>query len=190
MILSKEFMKIEKRKIFSASIIVFIGLIFLAVFLFLLLFFSFKGKIKLEEDSVKNLDKNLENQIKAPKKKSSSFNLPPSDISNYNEFEPGKIGETKEKKLPLFIFNTTGQVKEVKEDRVIVLGSGSNFADQKPRILNLLFTENSLLFKEGKKYQGVEGLKHLEAGMKILIEGAENIRGKTQFKVKTIHVLK
>jgi len=178
-------MKIKKRKISSASIIVFIGLIFLAGFLFLLLFFSFKEKIKLKE----NLVKNLENQVKTPKKESFSSHSPSSDTSSFKELEPGKIGETKEKKLPLFIFSTTGQVKEIEEDRVIVLGSGSNFADQKPRILNLLFTENTLLFKEGKKYQGFEGLKYLETGMKILIEGAENIRGKTQFKVKTINVL-
>ena len=182
-------MKIEKKKFSSASIIVFIGLIFLVGFLFLLLSFSFKEKVKLKENSVKNLDKNLENQVKAPKKESSSSNPPSSDTLTFKELEPGKIGETKEKELPLFVFNTTGQVKEIKEDRVIALGSGSNFADQKPRILNLLFTENTLLFKEGKKYQGFEGLKYLETGMKILIEGAENIRGKTQFKVKTINVL-
>jgi len=109
------------------------------------------------------------------------------------EKSAGQIGEIPEKeiRLPVSIFNTTGEIREIKKDRVLVWGSGTNFADQKPRELTLIFTKATLVFKQGQKkfYQGLEGLKYLKPGMKILIEGDENIRGKTQFKVRTINIL-
>jgi hypothetical protein len=117
----------------------------------------------------------------------SSFLLP-------ERLQPGKIGEPKEEEkpqaeLPLVISNTTGTIKEIKEDRVIILGDGSNFADQKPRELTLIFTETTITFGPGQKvkYVGLEGLKYLKVGEEIRISSSENIRGKTEFLVNYIN---
>jgi len=74
---------------------------------------------------------------------------------------------------------------------LIVEGDGFNFADQKPRELTIIFTDSTITFEKNReiKYQGLTGLKHLKEGMKILISGDENIRGKTEFKVRTINIL-
>jgi hypothetical protein len=112
-------------------------------------------------------------------------------------FKKGEIGEltkkeTEEKKvlpLPQMIFNTSGTISEVKKDRLIVLGDGSNFSDQKQRELTLIFTDSTITFESGQKiqYQGLEGLKHLNPGDSISISSSENIRGKTEFIVNTIN---
>jgi hypothetical protein len=117
--------------------------------------------------------------------------------------KPGKVGEIKVKgetgqetplitpTLPLSIFSTTGVILEVKNDRVIVKGDGFNFADQKPRELTIIFTNSTLVFSKGQKmqYEGLAGLKYLKSGMEILIGSDENIRGKTEFRAKTINIL-
>jgi hypothetical protein len=117
--------------------------------------------------------------------------------------KPGEVGEIKVKgetgqetplitpTLPLSIFSTTGVILEVKNDRVIVKGDGFNFADQKPRELTIIFTNSTLVFSKGQKmqYEGLAGLKYLKSGMEILIGSDENIRGKTEFKAKTINIL-
>ena len=115
------------------------------------------------------------------------------------KLKPGEIGEITEEEieekgiLPLrqIVFNTSAIISEVKEDRLIVQGSGTNFADREPRELTLIFTESTLTMKIAKeiKYQGFDGLKYLKPGMSILIEGAENIRGKTEFEARYIHIL-
>jgi hypothetical protein len=118
-------------------------------------------------------------------------------------YKPGEVGEIKVKgetgqetplvtpTLPLSIFSTTGVILEVKNDRVIVKGDGFNFADQKPRELTIIFTNSTLTFSKDQKmqYEGLAGLKYLKSGMEILIGSDENIRGKTEFKAKTINVL-
>ena len=113
--------------------------------------------------------------------------------------KPGEIGEIseagigKEEIQPIHpvIFNTSGTILEIKPDRLTVQGSGSNFADQKPRNLTLIFSDSTLTMKLGTKikYQGLEGLKYLKSGMEILIEGNENIRGKTEFEARYIQIL-
>ena len=115
--------------------------------------------------------------------------------------KPGETGEILESEIevetlgypefPPVIFNTSGKIVEVKEDRLIVSGSGSNFADQKPRNLIVIFHASTLTFGAARKvkYQGLEGLKHLVSGAEILIEGEENVRGKTEFIARTINVL-
>ena len=113
--------------------------------------------------------------------------------------QPGEIGEIPEEKikeeeipsLPQIIFNTTGVISQIKSDRLIVQGSGSNFVDQKQRELIIIFTDSTITFEKGQKieYQGLDGLLHLQEGMEILIEGEENIRGKTEFKARTINIL-
>jgi len=114
-------------------------------------------------------------------------------------YKPGEIGEIPEEKikeeeipsLPQIIFNTTGVISQIKSDRLIVQGSGSNFVDQKQRELIIIFTDSTITFEKGQKieYQGLDGLLHLQEGMEILIEGEENIRGKTEFKARTINIL-
>ena len=109
--------------------------------------------------------------------------------------EPGETGEIQGQEasevlsvpnLPSIISNTSGIIKETKEDRLIVQGSGSNFADQESRVLTVVFTNSTITFNQDRKnrYQGADGLELLKTGMKVYIEGAENIRGKTNFKAK------
>lgn len=111
-------------------------------------------------------------------------------------FKKGEIGEPKgEEKpqieLPPVISNTSGTVKEIQKDRLIILGSGSNFSDQKTRKLTLIFTDSTITFEPGQKvqYQGLEGLKHLKVGDSIAISSTENIRGKTEFIVNYVNKL-
>lgn len=110
--------------------------------------------------------------------------------------QPGEIGEPKEGEspqieLPPVISNTSGAVKEIKNDRVIVLGDGSNFSDRRQRDLTLIFTDSTITFEPGQKikYEGFEGLKHLKVGDQISISSSENIRGKTEFTVNYINKL-
>ena len=111
-------------------------------------------------------------------------------------FKKGEIGEPKgEEKpqieLPPVISNTSGTVKDIKKDKLIILGDGSNFLDQKPRDLTLIITDSTITFEPGQKikYEGFEGLKHLKIGDQISISSSENIRGKTEFFVTYVNKL-
>lgn len=122
---------------------------------------------------------------------------PPLVEETPEEFKGGEVGETTETEerevlpLPQVIFNTSGTILEVKADRLVAQGSGSNFADQKPRELTIIFTDSTTIFKTNQKvrYQGLDGLKYLTPGMEISIEGAENIRGKNEFRASIINIL-
>ncbi len=163
--------KINKNIIIGISIAVI--LIFGGIFIYI---FLQKGKIS---------------QIETPK--------PTPQVEEIAEsFKPGEIGEiseeTKEKEippLPPVIFNTSGIISEIKTDRLIVQGSGLNFVDQKPRELTIIFTNSTIVNDSVKKsyYQGFEGLRNLKPGMKISIEGTENIRGKIEFEVSSLNIL-
>jgi len=132
--------------------------------------------------------------------------IPP--LENKIDFEgamkPGAIGEiensggaddsdeNKNELLPSVISGTSGTITDIKNDRVIVRGDGYNFGDKKPRELNVLFSTDTVVFMSGDqkiKYQGAGGLQNLKIGDRILIEGAENIRGKTEFTAGIINVL-
>lgn len=93
--------------------------------------------------------------------------------------------------MPPVIFSTTGKITAVETDSLMMAGDGTNFADGAPRELKCIFTDKTLTFTKNqvKYYKGREGLKILEKGMTILIAGDENIRGKTEFTVKTINIL-
>ena len=97
-----------------------------------------------------------------------------------------------EPEMPLIIPSTTGTILEIGNDSIIIMGSGSNFADRISRKLNCLFAEKTYTFFKGqtKYYQGLEGLNYLKQGMEIAVNGNGNIRGKTEFEVKTINVLR
>ena len=112
-------------------------------------------------------------------------------------FKSGEIGEISEEEaqekgiqlIPEAIFNTQGTISVVQADRLMVEGDGSSFADQLPRTIVVVFTDSTITFGPGQKttFIGLEGLKTLKEGMNISINGDENIRGKTEFKAKTIN---
>lgn len=113
------------------------------------------------------------------------------EIKNNNEADDAT--ENKNELLPSVISSTSGIITDIKNDRLIVSGDGYNFSDNKPRELNVLFSDSTIVFmsKDQKiKYQGMGGLQNLKAGDSILIEGAENIRGKTEFTAGIINVLR
>ncbi|PIS39722.1 MAG: hypothetical protein COT33_00360 [Candidatus Nealsonbacteria bacterium CG08_land_8_20_14_0_20_38_20] len=180
-------MRFSFERLNKKSFIVGLSSLVLISLLILLSFsLSFKEKrIKGLESQLKNLEKEV----------SLLKSLPSPGISGSEEFGAGKIGEvetpeeTLTVQLPQMISNTEGAILEIKEDRLIVQGSGSNFTDQKPRELTLLFTLETITFEPGQKikYQGLEGLKHFKKGDKISISSPENIRGKTQIKVDYIN---
>ena len=91
--------------------------------------------------------------------------------------------------IPSIIFNTKGTITSVQEDGIMLEGNGSNFQDQKSRVLTVKFTDKTITFEKGNiaQYQGKEGLKHLSPGDKILIESSQNIRGKTEFTASYIN---
>ncbi len=92
--------------------------------------------------------------------------------------------------MPPVISSTVGTIIEVGEDGLVISGNGSNFADGVSRDITAIFTANTLTFtKERIRLQGEQGLNYLKAGIKVLIGGQENIRGKDEFKVKTVNVI-
>jgi hypothetical protein len=129
--------------------------------------------------------------------------VPPKIVEKPEEiaepFKKGEIGELTEEEikeknilpLPPAVFNTSGKISEVKSDRLIVQGSGSNFIDQKPRTLTLIFTASTTVYDPKTKFisQGLNGLKYLKPGMEISIESPINIRGKIEFEISSINVL-
>ena len=120
------------------------------------------------------------------------------------ESEAGGIGEVKTKDsttgeekslvtpiMPPAIFSTAGIIIEKRNNSLIITGEGTNFADGVSRNLTCIFTDETLTFEKGqlKYYNGIRGLDYLKEGMKILVDSDENIRGKIEFKVKTINIL-
>lgn len=118
------------------------------------------------------------------------------------EQEAGDVGEVTVKnndtgeeepvvnrETPSEIFNTIGEIV-TKGDNYIVIKSSNNFADQKEREVTCRFTSKTKVFNsdQSESYSGNDGLDHLSVGMKVLISSSENIRGKTEFNVKTINI--
>ncbi len=106
----------------------------------------------------------------------------------------GKTTETasnQNPQIPALISNTSGTVTAAEGYRLIVDGNGRNFVDGKPRSLTLIYApETTTIISSSARYKGAEGLKYLKIGDKILIEGEGNIRGKTEFKVININLIK
>lgn len=116
---------------------------------------------------------------------------PPAVLRTLEEkLKPGKVGEKTETPAPLpsIVSNTSGLIKRIQDNGLIVQGYGSNFADRESRILTVIFTDSTITKKIGAEssYQGFQGLKHLKKGMEISIKGAENLRGKTEFEAENI----
>lgn len=108
-------------------------------------------------------------------------------------FKAGAVGEKEvvAADLPSVLYNTSGKIREIKTDRIIIFGSGSSFADQQPRDLTLLITSSTIIKTKDRSnsYKGSNGLTILQNGMEISVEGGENIRGKTEFQVNYINIL-
>jgi hypothetical protein len=114
------------------------------------------------------------------------------------EFKAGNTGEIpeaeiKEKGLllvPQMIVNTRGTVLSVQSDRLTIEGEGSSFTDQQPRTITVIFTDSTTTNDPAQKtfYMGLKGLKFIQTGMKISIGGAENIKGKTEFKADIVNI--
>jgi len=115
---------------------------------------------------------------------------PKASQTKAQEYGAGDVGESEGSLLPPAIFDTYAIIIEIKSSYLTAWGDGSNFADKQARTLNLIFTEKTKTFEPGQKvyYLGIEGLKYLNPGTRILVSGAENIRGKTEFKVGTINI--
>lgn len=167
----------------------FINLIFLIIIIVLVsVCYSLSSEYKKASQLVKELSK----PTPTPVAKTSE------------EMGAGEIGEVvvkdektgEEKPLidtftPPVIFDTLGDILEVKEDYLVVKGSGANFADKAQRDLKVIFTGYTTTFTKNQlsQYKGKEGLLHLAPGMKISIESDENIRGKTEFRANTINII-
>ena len=161
--------------------IIIIGLVILVIILSSVIYY-FWSELKEVSQQLELTKKELAAERKLP-----SPEILPEDL------EPGTVGEegAPAGKLPTIVSNTSGIIKEVGENRIIVAGSGSNFADQKPRDLTLLFTSltvTTITTEAGgqTRYQGLEGLEYLKPGIEISISGDENIRGRTEFRVRFI----
>lgn len=149
-------------------------------------------------DRIKNIEKEI---VSLKKSVQYQPKLPASEIlkvGTVGEAKEASIGEgsdmsVQDVQIPSVVFNTTGTILEIQSNRLIVKGDGTNFADSVIRDLNAVFTSQTITFiteNQGiVEYRGLEGLKYLKIGNNILIEGSENLRGKTEFKVKTINVI-
>lgn len=125
---------------------------------------------------------------------------PTSSVQSAEEIlKPGAIGENIKSdndinaELPQVIANVSGTIKEIKNDRIVLKGDGVNFKDGILRDLTAVFTAQTITITAVNPqvitYEGPAGLKYLKIGDNILVEGAENLRGKTEFRVKTINIL-
>lgn len=107
------------------------------------------------------------------------------------DLKPGTVGEDSESDLRPRVVNTWGKIKIIKEDRVVISGSGSNFADQNPRDLTVIFTDSTITREKESKaeYYGLKGLNYLKVGDTIAVNSVENIRGRTEFRASNITIL-
>lgn len=90
---------------------------------------------------------------------------------------------------PEIVSDTRGEIISIGDNFVMVMGSGENFQDQRPRELRVVITAQTITFEQGQqmRYTGQQGLEHLQAGNTILISSSENIRGKTEFTAAYIN---
>lgn len=142
--------------------------------------------------------------IRFSQKKCQTIKNSAKSVEISEQMKPGNTGEVmvknnetgKEESLvtstmPLVIFDTTGKILEVKNDRIIVKGDGFSFADEQPRDLTIIFIDSTLTLgkDQTQRYEGLSGLKYLKAGMEIIIDSDSNIRGKTEFDARTVKIL-
>lgn len=108
--------------------------------------------------------------------------------NSLDEGDVGKVVSTESEMFENVITETYGVIQRIERDRVIVLGSGSNFEDGVEREITLLFVKETKVddIETGFRHKGIEGLEYLEEGMVIDIVGVGNIKGKVEFEVDYI----
>ena len=93
--------------------------------------------------------------------------------------------------MPPVISGASGIVSEIKDDRIILRGSGTNFADNVQRDITAIFNEQTVVFEKNQaaRWNGLAGLKQIKEGNRVLVESSENIRGKTEFTVSYVNMV-
>jgi hypothetical protein len=167
----------RQKTIKNTTLILIIASILALTFIFLLLFQFFLSKRQGGEQ-----------KLPPPGLPEKTQPLLPKEISKTELSQIEKPTRPPELPLPQVVFNTQGKITQIGADFILVDGNGSNFEDQKPRILKVKFTPETKVNEKGytKSYQGFEGLKYLKTGDEILIESQENIREKTEFQASYI----
>jgi len=165
---------IDEQKTIKNTTLILIILSILVLTFFSLLFFQF-FVTKREGGG---------QQLPPPGSPEKASPLSPKEVSKSKLSEIERPTRPPELPLPQVVFNTQGKVAQIGQDFILVDGNGSNFEDQKPRILKVKITQETKINEKGytKTYQGFEGLKYLKIGDEILIEAQENIREKTEFE--------
>ena len=183
-------------------------IIFISLALILIIDISIVCFIFSKKKEIRDIEKPLVLNMEPSKKPSVSEE----DTSFSAGAEAGEIGEMKDGELgddltgeeseniensvrppdtvlPPVVFNTKGVIVSIEGSNIIVQGNGSNFEDQKPRVLTVKITSGTLTFEKGNttSYQGKEGLPYLLTGDQILIESSQNIRGKIEFPAAYIN---
>jgi hypothetical protein len=132
----------------------------------------FKKESWMNIFSPKNDSKNNNGNNEGGKKEASS--LPPQMVN-----------------IPKVIFNSSGIIKEIKKDGVVVNGSGSNFPDQKQREITIRYLSGTITNNRNRtqRWVGFDGLQQLRISEKIIFESSQNIREKTDFNVSYVSQL-
>ena len=105
--------------------------------------------------------------------------------------ETGEEVPLKTATMPPALFNSTGTVKEVLVNGLVVLGDGHSFADDQSRELTILFKDKTVTTSADRqgRYSGLIGLDYLVVGQRVLVESDENIRGKLKFQANYLNIL-
>ena len=117
------------------------------------------------------------------------------ESGNIGEIDVGDLSENGQASAPAVslpdnISSTSGMVLGTEENILIVQGIGTNFADGQSRELRCVFTEETITLDINRKeYQGKAGLAVLKKDMRVFIDGAENLRGKIEFKANQVIVI-
>lgn len=103
----------------------------------------------------------------------------------------GKEEPLKTAKMPPAIFNAGGTITKLYANGFTMNTTGYSFADEKSRVVKVLYTDKTVttMADRSSRYKGLEGLKHLKVGEKVLVESNENIRGKLIFRANYINLL-
>lgn len=106
--------------------------------------------------------------------------------------------EDKDEKVPLKtgtmqsdLFSTTGVIKEVLNNGLIVYADGYTFADEIPREISVIFNNSTIVISKDRqvRWVGSSGLYQLAPNTQIAISSDENIRGKLKYEAKYINIL-
>ena len=103
----------------------------------------------------------------------------------------GKEEPLKTAKMPPAIFNAGGTITKLYANGFTMDTAGYSFADEATREVKVLYDDQTIttMADRSSKHKGLEGLKRLKIGQKVLVESTENIRGKLIFKAHYINLL-